>query len=341
MILNVSSCDFIKINSGSKPLEVVADPATPEVPAEPEEPETPVVCTPSKKIDHFAIYYGWPSSLNSATNAWTMSNVITDLSRYESVVLGAGLEDNTHVDYANTLTLLAGATTPKFFGYIAIGNVLSINDLQTKIDNWSTMPGIDGIFIDEFGMDFKVSAGGISDADYRIRQKAILDYVHGKGLVAFINAFDPDDIFIKESGNPLTISTGDRYLYESYYLSSTTRETWSFYRAKVAKLKAAKIAFPQIKIMANTSTATNNFTQDLFDTVVLAAAVDEIDGIAWSEFNYSATDAVMPFRTPSTTVNLFCTQDLVVDATAKSLDFILNTQPVKILYNASGSPTHQ
>lgn len=323
------SCEFIDINSKVKPLEVIPD-AT-----------LTTLCTPNKKIDHFAIYYGWPSSFNFDVNAWDMNLVIADMSRYESVVLGDGLENSGHGDYANTLTLLAGATTPKFFGYIAIGSTqnLTIGQLQTKIDNWHAIPGLDGIFIDEFGMDFK--AGGVSEADYRIRQKTILDYVHGKGLPAIMNAFDPDDVFVKESGNPLTITTGDRYLYESYYISLAARETWSFYRAKIAKLKAAKVTHPQIKIMATTSTATNNFTQALFDTITFAATVDDIDGISWSETDYSATSALLPFRTPDTVINSFCTQDLVTDAATETLEFKLNNQPVKILYDAAGTPTHQ
>lgn len=331
MVFTLFSCDPIKFNSNVKPLETIQD-------------SPAVSCTPSKKIDHFAIYYGYPSSLNYDVNAWTMSLVISDLSRYESVVLGGGLEDPGHGDYANTTSLIAGAGTTKFFGYIAIGNTqnLSIAQLQTNIDNWYAISGLDGIFIDEFGMDFK--AGGVSEADYRIRQKTILDYVHSKGLAAIMNAFDPDDVFVKESGNPLTITNGDRYLYESYYLSSTARETWSFYRAKIAKLKAAKIAHPLLKVMANTSTATDSYTQNLFDTVALAATADEIDGIAWSEAAYSASglmNALMPFRTPTTDIDLFCTHSQVIDTSNETLEFSLSNRPVKILYNASGSPTHQ
>lgn len=331
MTFTLFSCEIIKFNSNIKPLETIQD-----APA--------VSCTPNKKIDHFAIYYGYPSSFNYDVNVWDMNLVITDFSQYESVVLGGGLEDSGHTDYANTVALVAGASTTNFFGYIAIGSTqnYSIAQLQTHIDNWHAISGLDGIFIDEFGMDFK--AGGISEADYRIRQKTILDYVHSKGLVAMINAFDPDDVFIKESGNPLTITSGDRYLYESYYLSSTTRETWAFYRAKVAKLKAAKIAHPQLKIMATTSTATDSFTQDLFDTVALAATVDGIDGIAWSEAAYSASgimNALMPYRTPNSKINLFCTQNLTTDTASETLEFSLNNQAVKILYNSSAAPTHQ
>jgi hypothetical protein len=301
------------------------------------------ICTPNKTIKHFAVYYGYPNSLNSTTNSWSNGLVISDLSRYESVLFGAGLEAAAHADHANTIAIIAGLTSTKSYGYIDIGNTLnkSIATIQTSIDNWAAMSGIYGIFLDEFGMDFKV--GGTTDAAYRIRQKTILDYVHSKGLKAFMNAWDPDDVFIKEPTNPLTINSGDRYLYESYYLSSAARDTFANYRAKIAKLTAAKIAHPGLETMAVNTTSANTFTQGLFDTMALGAIADGIDGIAWGEANFSASapmNAVMPFRTLPTQSNLYCIdQAASVNSASESLSFHTSDATITIQYNSSGSPS--
>lgn len=300
------------------------------------------LCTPNKTLKHFAIYYGWPSSLNSATNSWNIGLVTTDLSRYDSVVFGGGLEAATHGDHNNTVSIVAGLTTTKSYGYVDIGrtNNKSIATLQTSIDNWAAMTGLYGIFIDEFGMDYK--AIGVTDADYRIRQKTIVDYVHSKGLKVFLNAWDPDDIFVKEPANPLTITSGDSYLYESYFLSSATRDTFANYRAKIAKIKAAKSAHPGLEAMAINTTAGNTFTQVLFDSLSFGAIADGIDGIAWGEAQYSASgamNALMPFRTLNTLANLYCfDQAVTVNSASETLSYMANNKTVTIQYNSSGNP---
>jgi hypothetical protein len=235
--------------------------------------------------------------------------------------------------------LVAAVNGAKFFGYIDIGNTrnLSIAQIKTSIDNWSAMTGLYGMFLDEFGMDYR--ATGSIEADYRIRQKTILDYVHSKGLKAFLNAWEPDDVFIKEVTNPLTISAGDLYLYESYFLSSAVRETFVSYRSKIAKLKIAKAAHAGLEVVAVSSTSTNSFTQALFDTMSYAAIADELDGIAWGELNYSTTGA-MPLRTLPTLVNLYCLGSVAsINSSNESLDCNANNSTVNILYNSLGNPS--
>ena len=56
--------------------------------------------------------------------------------------------------------------------------------------------GVHGVFLDEAGYDFGVT---------RVRQNAIVDYIHGRGLQAFVNAYNPDDVF---SGDPLVLPNG-------------------------------------------------------------------------------------------------------------------------------------
>lgn len=301
------------------------------------------LCTPNKTLKHFAIYYGYPNSLNSSVNSWNNGLVITDLAHYDSVVFGAGLEEVGHADHANTVAIISGLSSTKSFGYIDIGKTLnkSVATIQASIDKWNLMTGVYGIFLDEFGMDYK--ATGVTDADYRIRQKTILDYVHSKGLKAIINAWDPDDVFIKQSSNPLTINSGDSYLYESYFLSSATRDTFANYRAKIAKLQAAKLAHTGLEIMAINTTASDSFTQGLFDSMSLAAIADGIDGIGWGEANYSATapmNAIMPLRTIASQTKLYCFDQAVsVNNVSETLTYRANNVAISIQYNSSGNPS--
>lgn len=305
-------------------------------------PSTSAFCTPNKTLKHFAIYYGYPNSLNSSVNSWSNGLVINDLARYDSIVFGGGLESTSHSDHGNTISIISGLHTTNIFGYIDIGKTFnkSILTLTNSIDSWASM-GVTGIFIDEFGMDFRDIPGGVTESAYRTRQKTVLDYVHSKGLFAIMNAWDPDDIFIKENTNPLTISAGDRYLYESYFLSSVTRETFTNYRIKVEKLKTAKVSHPGLQIMATTSTATNNFTQALWDTITLGAIADSIEEISWGEVNYSA-NAILPLRALSSLATNFCIdQTVTINTGGESLNYKANNSTIDIQYNSGSLPTSQ
>ncbi len=169
--------------------------------------------------------------------------------------------------------------------------------IQSRVDQWKTLDA-DGIFFDESGFDFKLA--GYTDPDMRVRQKAVINYTHSVGLKVFINAFDPDDIFTKQSGNPLVLTAGDKYLYESYIFSAGTRETFSAYRTKVDKLRSA-IVQTGIEVYAVSTTVAANgaFVQADFDFLTLSAIADGFQGISWGTENFSATSAAMPFRTNS------------------------------------------
>jgi hypothetical protein len=55
-----------------------------------------------KDLKNVAIYYGFLNSLNSGSNGWNNTNVINDLNQYDVVVVGAGIENAGHGDYANS-----------------------------------------------------------------------------------------------------------------------------------------------------------------------------------------------------------------------------------------------
>ena len=304
--------------------------STPSVPAE------PAVTPATARLKNFAIYYGWPSSLNSATLGWSNAAVATFLKQYSFVVFGAGLEDPVHGDHANTIAITAAMKgTTEVYGYVGVGitNSYSLAVIQGKIDSWKNNVDVAGIFLDEFGFDFKLA--GYTDADMRVRQKAVVDYVHAAGLKVFVNSFDPDDVFSKESSNPITWVSGDKYLYELYIFSSATRETFAAYRAKVAKLKSA-MAQTGVEMHAiNTTTALNSaFVQADFNFMILSAIADGFQGIGWGTENFSAASAVMPYRTNT---SLFADYQVdpnpIVDNSAGTVSFQHTSGSVQLTYS--------
>lgn len=101
-------------------------------------------------LKNVGIYYGWPSSFNSATNGWNLDSVAAEMSLYGVIVLGAGLEKASHPDHANTGTIISKINpSVEVFGYIDIGNTnsRSMADMKTSTDEWKAL-GIDGILLD-------------------------------------------------------------------------------------------------------------------------------------------------------------------------------------------------
>lgn len=256
-------------------------------------------------LKNVAIYYGWLSSLNAlGSNA----AVINELNQYDIVVVGAGIQDAGHGDYANSTVIIGGLDSDvEVYGYITIGepSAESIPTLQGKIDDWQTI-GAEGVFIDEAGFDFWSG----TDAAMRTRQNTIIDYIHGKGLKVFVNAWDPDDLFVKESGNPTTLNSSDSYLLESYIFqnptpatSGTQTTTLSFtnHLNKIAKVNAAQASIG-IKAygVSTTGILSGSYNQSDFDFMAIAAQMDGLDGIGWGTFSFSGHGvddaAVMPYR---------------------------------------------
>lgn len=280
-------------------------------------------------LKNVGIYYGFLSSLNSGTNAFNNTNVINDLNQYDIVVAGAGVENAGHGDIANTTIIIPGlAASVELFGYVTIGDnggaPENLVGIQSRIDDWENL-GAEGIFLDESGFDFWPSG---SDADMRVRQNAVIDYAHGKGMKVFVNAWDPDDVFIKESGNPCTITTDDYYLLESYIFKDGTANnqltTMSFtnHLERIAKVFAAKLSHGILAIgVSTTGLLSGSFDQDDFNFMTVAAQLDGLDGIGWGAKNFSASgedNAIMPFRSILTGYNnLSLTGSLTIDSHSK------------------------
>lgn len=176
-----------------------------------------------------AIYYGYPSLVNSA--AGNLTAATASFAAFDVVVLGDGLEHPAHPDHANTqqvVTNLIGAGI-EVYGYVDMGVTtqnLSIATAEQYVDEWAAM-GVTGIFWDDAGYDYGVT---------RARQKTLIDYTHAQGLKAFANAWVPADIFATDTGVPTPLQASDWYLAESHPVSDGQFADLAFWWNKAQQL---------------------------------------------------------------------------------------------------------
>lgn len=192
-------------------------------------------------------YYGYPNSFNSLTHGWNNEKVAQDFATYDIVVLGQGVENPSHPDYSNTLSILARVydINPKtqLFGYVDCAD--SLVDVQIAVDRWDTLLAR-GIFFDQAGYDF-----GTNRADFNTR----VDYVHSKSVanIAFVNAWNPDHVIGQQddlsylnatynaTGLPSKLRSTDWLLLESFPVNTTAfsgtagYETRNEWRARAEK----------------------------------------------------------------------------------------------------------
>jgi len=110
-------------------------------------------------LKNVGIYYAYLNSHNYDVHAWNNDDVITDLNKYDILVIGDGIEKATHPDYANSSYIIPRIdSSVEVFGYVDIGVTVShsMADMKTSVDEWQTL-GVEGIFLDEFGFDYKLT----------------------------------------------------------------------------------------------------------------------------------------------------------------------------------------
>jgi hypothetical protein len=207
------------------------------------------------------------------------------------VIFGAGLEDPSHGDHQNTKDIITGLQpTTEVYGYI------NAEDTNTKnwgsIDKWTDM-GVAGIFCDNFGYDWDVD---------RDRQNVLVEYTHYKGLKAFVNAWDPDDVFdnsVHETKNPLgkehMMTADDWYLSESFQIINGEFQDPSFWKEKSNKMVNYKDSIGT-KMAIVTTTDDSPFDQDKWDYAYYSCVLYGFDAAGWGEENFSAVSAKLPWR---------------------------------------------
>ncbi|MBI2504644.1 MAG: hypothetical protein HYW07_15600 [Candidatus Latescibacteria bacterium] len=250
-------------------------------------PQSPLL---PKKL---AIYYGWPSGVNKAHETSgsledKLNAATAQFKDYDLVVFSGTLEfpqytgavgqmldgcsQNSHPDHDKTVEIIRRLKTPPnntaVYGYVTIGGErtnrrcspdgprvqLTIDEVRSRVDDWAAM-GVVGIFLDEAGYDFGCS---------RQRQNTVVDYIHSKGLSAFINAWNPEEVFdstakgkvvyyyppgtvpsiydplessaaMNPQGLPTRLGPNDIYLHESFQIINNNYQDAVFWKERSDK----------------------------------------------------------------------------------------------------------
>jgi hypothetical protein len=252
------------------------------------------------------VFYGWPNAFNSAVNGWNNEKVAQDMSKYGLIVLGAGLEDPGHGDYANTQTIVARIKQLNpctlIFGYV--DGALAQATFETNAGKWKTNHGVHGIFCDKFGYDW---------GNTRAQQNAKIDYLHGESLVAFVNAWNTDHVlgtandpsYPNTTYNPTpdesNLSTTDWILLESLSVNTDSytgtggyapKSDWAARIAKMVSLRAAYgVNFASLGIVDNG----NVNGQDLFNFSFVSAMMASLEANGTSDSGYAGSSSAVDY----------------------------------------------
>lgn len=210
--------------------------------------------TKGRSFERGLLFYGYPTDID---NLYEVDLCIPRYSQFDVVVLADGVQKQQHEDHTNCVQIISKVRlvhNTKFFGYVPIGCLTSEEDEETEGSN-RTMDqlkqdvldwidtGVQGIFLDEFGYDYKVT---------RDRQNEIVKFCHDHDLVVIANSWDCDYCFSDDDivldfdpvnghhGNPnklhSELSAADYILFEHimFNATSTTKEVasepWDVYR---------------------------------------------------------------------------------------------------------------
>jgi hypothetical protein len=265
------------------------------------------------------IYYGWPNAFNSAINSWVNEKVAQNMAKYNLIVLGDGVQDPSHGDYANTQVIIPRikALNPNalIFGYVTVNQTLSA--FQTKTDQWETLQ-VHGIFMDEAGYDYGKTRSEFNDR---------IDYVHGKtyAKLCFANAWNTDHILgtANDPSYPNTtynsgvvesnLGINDWALLESFAINTQAYATagngfepktqWAARGTKFMGLRATYgVNFAGVGIIDNGNVGGENLASFGF----ISALMWSLEGWGTSDDDYAASSAAVDWwavRAESATVN--------------------------------------
>lgn len=248
------------------------------------------------------VYYGYPNSFNSGTNQWYNEKVAQDMAKYGMIVLGDGVEDPTHPDYANSQVIIprVKVLNPSclVFGYVAAAQTLA--NFKTKADQWDTLQ-VHGIFLDEAGYDYGKTRAELNE---------MVDYVHSKAYakLAFANVWNTDHLIgtANDSTYPNStynsglvaskLGTDDWVLLESFPINTTayTESGYEGYESKsdwlVRGQKAANLRyvygvnFAGVGIINNANAA----GQALFEFGYNSAMMWSLEAFGTSDASYAS-----------------------------------------------------
>jgi len=250
-------------------------------------------------MKNMLIYYGYPNSFNSATNAWTNEKVAQDMAKYNIIVLGDGVANSNHGDYSNTcaIVLRIRALNPgaRIFGYATTNQ--DLESFKAEVDEWEAI-GAHGIFMDESGYDY-----GKTRDEFNER----IDYVHEQNNAdtAFVNAWNPNHVigtwddpsYDNDSYNPMRvnshISEDDLYLLENFTVVNSAYETKTQWlkRGYTAHLLCAHhgVELASVSVIANA----DGSAQDKFYFAYCGAKMFDCDVFGSSDTSYGSGSAAV------------------------------------------------
>jgi len=254
-------------------------------------------------------YYGYPNSFNSGVNGWNNENVAQDMAKYNMVVLGNGVADPTHPDFANTQVIIprvqALNCATKVYGYVTSDQVFG--DYTTEVEQWGALD-VDGIFMDECGYDF-----GRTRAEFNQR----VDYVHDRTAsnICFANAWNTDHILgtandvsypnstWNDTSAESNLTDNDWILLESFpintssYTSSApvgyeSASDWVYRGNKMVTLRYNYgVNFASVGIINND----NVDNTAMFDFSFISAMMYSLEGHGTSDTFYGASSATVNY----------------------------------------------
>ncbi|MDZ4700371.1 MAG: T9SS type A sorting domain-containing protein [Rhodothermales bacterium] len=239
------------------------------------------------------VYYAWPSVINGAT---TIGQAAAALGQYDYVILGDGLQIDTHPDYANTVAIIAHPemANTRVFGYVDLGVTtqnLTATEYKLRMLWWSDI-GADGIFLDDFGYDFGVT---------RDRQNDAVGFAHALPLTVIVNAWDPDHAFARTADatyNPretrAALQAGDFYFSESFMVQEGAFVDGAFWREKADKIDLYRQSFG-IEVLSVTTPGAA-YDEARFHYAWHAALIDGHTATGWGEPSFASADALVPYR---------------------------------------------
>ena len=201
----------------------------------------------SKSFKSALIFYSYPTDINQL---YEVDLVVPVIGQYDLAVFGRELSEpncEARPDTIKIITKLNESYATEVFGYVPIGCLtpeedpeidlsnLTIDEIKTRVLSWKEM-GVKGIFLDEFGYDFRTT---------RERQNEIVDFCHENSLQVIANAWVLDHVFgtenyIVEAGNtpqhPGNPNTLECHLTENDYIFF---ENLMFEATSTTKVKAA------------------------------------------------------------------------------------------------------
>jgi len=283
-------------------------------------------------VKNLLIYYGWLSSFNSAENAWTNEKVAQDLAKYGVLVLGDGLQEDTHGDYTNTETIIARVKVLnpncQIFGYVTTNQ--SYNDFKRKTDEWNDLE-VHGIFMDESGYDYGKDRDEFNDR---------VDYVHSRSSakVCFVNAWKPEHILSNDSAdddasyanstyNPEMVGSNlfedDWYLLESFGINASGGyESATQWKSRGEKARSYNIKIAGCSIISDT----DSVGQDKFDFGYIASYMHILDAYGTSDTSYGASSAKSKMWARPAIKDIVYISNQIVNDSSKYLLYLKNSR---------------